>query len=111
MRYLLILPLALILSACGTTSKVNHVMDRPEQYCHTKQQIVLDANGQQTVESKTVVECNDDLEERYFTTINGISSHCGKVAVWPTINGRPTKRFAYACQMLDGTYRYVTDPY
>lgn len=110
MRSILIISLGLMLTACGTTQNLAQ-NERPQQYCTTKQQIVMDGNSTQTVDSKTVVECNDDLEERHFEMMQGISSHCGKVEVWPTINGKPVRRFAYACQMLDGTYRYVSSPW
>jgi hypothetical protein len=98
----------LTVSLLGGCSSTQQVVETEKPYCTTKQQIVTQDG---TVSSKTVVDCSDDEEERYFKMVEGISSHCGKVAVWPTINGKPTKRYAYACQMLDGTYRYVTSPY
>lgn len=111
MRLLILLSVVLTVSACSSTSPRVAEHDPTKQYCHTKKTVVLTQDGDESVRSQTVVECSDDEEERYFGMMQGISNHCGKVAVWPTINGKPTKRYAYACQMLDGTYRYVTSPY
>lgn len=101
MKFLLLLPILLVIG-CSTGPK--YQAEKP-QYCYTKQVIVKDHND--TVASRTVVECNDNQIERLFQVQSGMAPNCGEFTYWMQIGGRNVQRKGVSCQKPDGSWEIV----
>jgi hypothetical protein len=101
MKLLLLLP---ILTLVGCSSGPKYQAEKP-QYCHTKQVIVKDGDG--TVASRTIVECNDSQIQRLFQAQSGMAPNCGEFTYWMRIGGRDVQRKGVSCQKPDGSWEII----
>ena len=102
MKTVIVLLTLLMVAGCSTGPK--YQAEKP-QYCHTKQVIVTDQDGQ--VSSQTVVECNDNQVERLFQVESGLAPNCGTFTYWTKIGGRDVQRQGVSCQKPDGSWEVV----
>jgi hypothetical protein len=98
---LLFLVIAL-LSGCSSAPKV---MAQKPQYCLTSQTIQTENN--ETVNSKTTLECTDDQIKRLSSVRLGMSGNCGEFSYWMNIGGNNVQRKGISCQKLDGSWEVV----
>ena len=69
-----------LLSGCSSSPKV---MAQKPQYCLTSQTIQTENN--ETVNSKTTLECTDDQVKRLSSVRLGMSGNCGEFSYWMNI--------------------------
>ena len=102
-KLLLLSSLGAVLAGCSTTQQV--AVNHTPQYCYTEQTIVTENN--ETVQSKTRVECTDDQVKRVTQRRLGMSPNCGEYTYWMSLGGQLVQRKGISCQRLDGSWEII----
>lgn len=89
------------LAGCSTQQVVDHT----PQYCYTSETIVTENN--ETVNSKTRVECTDNQVQRVTQRRLGMSANCGEFTYWMSMGGQLVQRKGISCQRLDGSWEII----
>ena len=106
MRTLIVLSLAVFVTACSSAPKVE---PKAEQYCDikTKTVVVKDKNGVQKEDTIEVMECNDNRIQRLFQVQSGMAPNCGTFTYWMKLGGRDVQKQGISCQRPDGSWEIV----
>lgn len=105
MKTIVALIAGLVVAGCSSAPKVS--AQKP-QYCHTSQ--TIQTQGDEKIDSHTVVECTDDQLKRLFHKRSGMAANCGVYTYWTKIGGRDVQRKGISCQKPDGSWEVVDAP-
>ncbi len=105
MWLLIVVMLVAITCLSGCSSAPKQARLASNQYCHTKQAILTKDN--ETVSSKTLVQCSDDPVDQYVPAKMGLAKDCYETFIPMNLGGRLVQEKIYVCQKLSGIYDVV----
>jgi len=96
-----IIALSVVTMLWGCSSAPQHSKLVSNQYCHTKQTIQTENNN--SVSSRTLVECSDDPTDKYVPAKTGLGKDC----IVSYIQMPYGREKIYACKKYDGKYDII----
>lgn len=94
-----------VLAGCASSGQQQTHSHHLDEYCYTKERIEI--NNNETVNSNTVVECNDNVIDRIVVKQAGLAENCGISQFQQKIGGKIEYRQAITCQFPDGSWDII----